>query len=66
MAAILVIDDDPDMRDMLKATLEGAGHGVSLATDGRKGVEMYRARQAATLLATFAWSREGAADVREV
>jgi CheY-like chemotaxis protein len=46
MAGILVIDDDPDIRELLKATLEGAGHQVSLATDGRRGIEQYRAEPA--------------------
>lgn len=43
MAVILIIDDDPDMRDILKVTLESAGHKVTLAADGREGVQQYRA-----------------------
>jgi DNA-binding response OmpR family regulator len=67
MAAILVIDDDPDMRDMLKATLEGAGHGVSLATDGRKGVEMYRARQADLVITDlFMPDQEGIETIKQM
>lgn len=46
MAFILVIDDDPDTREVLKGTLEAAGHEVALATDGKQGVQMYRARRA--------------------
>jgi DNA-binding response OmpR family regulator len=46
MARILVIDDDPDMRALLKQTLESAGHEVSLAADGRQGVDQYRANRA--------------------
>jgi CheY-like chemotaxis protein len=44
MALILVIDDDPDTRDLLKGTLESAGHEVLLAPDGRAGVQKYRER----------------------
>lgn len=46
MAFILVIDDDPDTREVIQGTLEAAGHEVVLATDGKQGVQMYRARRA--------------------
>lgn len=45
MACILVIDDDPDIRDLAKSTLESAGHKVILAVDGREGVQLYRANR---------------------
>lgn len=45
MAYILVIDDDPDTREVLQSTLESAGHEVALASEGRQGVERYRARR---------------------
>lgn len=46
MAHILIIDDDPDTREVLRATLEAAGHEVTLAAEGREGVERYRAQRA--------------------
>ena len=46
MASILVIDDDPDTREVLLSTLESAGHTVALASDGKQGVEQYRAKPA--------------------
>jgi DNA-binding NtrC family response regulator len=46
MASILVIDDDPDTREVLLSTLELAGHTVVLASDGKQGVEQYRAQPA--------------------
>lgn len=46
MAHILVIDDDPDTRDVIQSTLEAAGHEITLASDGRQGVERHRARPA--------------------
>jgi DNA-binding response OmpR family regulator len=46
MAGILIIDDDPDTRDLLKITLEEAGHQVTLAADGREGVQAYRTHKA--------------------
>jgi CheY-like chemotaxis protein len=46
MAGILIIDDDPDTRDLLKLTLEAAGHQVTLAADGSEGVRSYRSNKA--------------------
>ena len=42
MARILVIDDDPDMRDMVEQTLKPTGHEVIVAADGREGVVQHR------------------------
>ncbi|GAB6900829.1 response regulator transcription factor [Kineosporia succinea] len=39
MAEILVIDDDPDIRDLLFEALSGAGHAVRVAADGLAGLE---------------------------
>jgi CheY-like chemotaxis protein len=38
---ILVIDDDPDVRDFIAATLEEQGYGVVNASDGREGVRQF-------------------------
>ena len=42
MANILVIDDDPFIRDVLKQTLDRAGHAVVLADDGEEGLRKFR------------------------
>lgn len=42
MAKILVVDDEPDMVEMIKAALEGAAHQVVCAYDGQEGVEKAR------------------------
>jgi DNA-binding NtrC family response regulator len=42
MARILVIDDKPEMRELLELILKSAGHEVILAGDGREGMERYR------------------------
>ena len=34
MARILVVDDDPSVRDLVRAVLEVEGHDVELAADG--------------------------------
>jgi CheY-like chemotaxis protein len=46
MFRILVIDDNPDMRDAIRAILEGAGYAVDLASDGALGLVLQRARPA--------------------
>jgi two-component system alkaline phosphatase synthesis response regulator PhoP len=39
MAKILVVDDEPDMVEMIKAVLEGAAHQVIAAYNGQEGIE---------------------------
>ena len=41
-APILVVDDDPDILDMLREALEGAGHRVVTARDGLDALERLR------------------------
>ena len=41
-APILVVDDDPDILDMLREALEGAGHRVVTAGDGLEALERLR------------------------
>jgi two-component system alkaline phosphatase synthesis response regulator PhoP len=38
-AKILVVDDDPDIREVLEALLEGEGLEVVTATNGEEGLE---------------------------
>lgn len=42
MAKILVIDDDPDIRSLLRRILERAGYEVIDAPDGMAGTDLYR------------------------
>jgi len=44
-AHILVIEDDPDSREMLRTCLELDGHRVDIATDGLEGVEAARKKR---------------------
>lgn len=39
MPTVLVIEDDPDMREIERATLGSAGHEVMVATNGREGLD---------------------------
>jgi two-component system, response regulator, stage 0 sporulation protein F len=45
MATILVIDDEPSIRELIKEVLERAGHKVLEAEDGRKGLDLYQKNQ---------------------
>ena len=40
---ILVVDDEPDLRDMLKRRLSASGYEVVTAKDGRSGLKAARA-----------------------
>jgi two-component system response regulator (stage 0 sporulation protein F) len=42
MASILVIDDEPSIRTLLRSVCESAGHTVAEATNGREGAALYR------------------------
>ncbi len=42
MKRILVIDDDIQVRQMLKQILERAGYEVADAPDGKEGIRLYR------------------------
>jgi two-component system, response regulator, stage 0 sporulation protein F len=51
VAKILVIDDQEPIRTLLRVTLEGNGHEVAEATNGRDGLAFYR-RDPADLIIT--------------
>lgn len=42
MAKILVIDDEPGIRDLLDTLLRRKGYDVVLAESGQKGLELFR------------------------
>jgi CheY-like chemotaxis protein len=42
MGRVLVIDDEPQIRSMLRMMLERAGHEVEEAPDGIEGIRIYR------------------------
>lgn len=43
--SILVIDDDPDICEIVRVNLEGAGYSVGIAADGAAGLAAARATQ---------------------
>jgi CheY-like chemotaxis protein len=46
MATILVLDDEANVRRLLRAVLESAGYEVLEAAEGRAGLTLYRQRGA--------------------
>jgi CheY-like chemotaxis protein len=49
MARILVVDDDPDVRGFIVASLEELGYEVAVAADGEAALEQYH-REAPDLI----------------
>ncbi|SRR6266852_9025476 len=39
MARVLIVDDDPDVRELIELTLEGQGHDVDRVESGRAALE---------------------------
>src|SRR5437762_3826982 len=50
IASVLVVDDDPVVRSLVRATLENDGFGVIEATDGIEGCELYEKHRPDLLL----------------
>lgn len=44
MPSVLVVDDEDQIRQLIRETLERAGYEVQEARDGRQGLERYRAK----------------------
>jgi CheY-like chemotaxis protein len=51
MPSILVIDDEPQLRSLLKQMLERKGYQVDVASNGKEGIQKFR-KQAADLIIT--------------
>jgi two-component system response regulator (stage 0 sporulation protein F) len=54
MATILVIDDQESIRTLLRFTLEGVGHEVLEASNGRLGLALFRERGADLVITDIA------------
>jgi len=67
MAAILVIDDNAQMRLMIRRILAVAGHAVVEAADGDEGIEQFRARPFDIVISDILMPRkEGIETIREL
>ncbi len=50
MPSVLVVDDQDEVRQLIRDVLEGAGYNVDEACDGKEGLERYRTKSAAVVL----------------
>ena len=67
MAKVLVIDDEKDVRVVLKEILRRAGHEVSIAADGREGLELLRSEGADLVITDVIMPGiDGVATIQEV
>jgi len=49
-ATIVIADDDPNIRDLLHATLTGSGYCVLAASNGRHAIELLRTERSRLLI----------------
>ena len=64
---VLVVDDNADARELLATILRNEGYEVSLAADGKEGVERYAALRPALVVADiFMPGLDGIGMIREI
>lgn len=67
MARILVIDDDGDVRSLLRMQLEAEGHEVRAARDGAEGIALQRQFDSHIVITDiFMPEKEGIETIREL
>jgi len=67
MATILVIDDDPQICDLLQQVLQGEGHVIHRALNGEEGICRYREHLPdLVLLDILMPEKEGLETIREI
>ena len=63
MALILVVDDEEPIRDILREALEGAGHRVVTANDGRDALRVYHAQRPDVVITDIVMPRRSGIDL---
>jgi DNA-binding NtrC family response regulator len=67
MAKILVVDDDAQIRSLLKITLERAGHEILMAPDGAQAIEIFNEDPADLVITDVVMpQQEGLATIRQL
>jgi CheY-like chemotaxis protein len=63
MKLVLVVEDEPGNAEVLRMVLEAAGYRVSVARDGKAGLELLAGERPAVILADFAMPSVSGADL---
>jgi two-component system, OmpR family, KDP operon response regulator KdpE len=63
MALVLVVDDEANIRTLLRETLEGAGHRVITADDGQQGLRAYHANHPDVVITDIFMPRRSGVDL---
>ena len=67
MARILIIDDDAQVREMLREMLERVGHEVVEASDGTAGMRLFREKPAEVVVTDiFMPEKDGIVTIQEL
>ncbi|NDY55177.1 response regulator [Desulfovibrio sulfodismutans] len=67
MKTILVIDDDETIRSVMRLYLEGEGHAVLEATDGKAGMRLFHAHPVdLVILDIFMPEKDGIETIQEI
>jgi|tagenome__1003787_1003787.scaffolds.fasta_scaffold16208720_1 DNA-binding response OmpR family regulator len=67
MASVLVIDDEPLIRDMIRDFFEAEGHQVSTAEDGHAGLVAFQElRPEVVIVDLFMPEKEGLETIQEI
>ncbi len=67
MTTILLIDDDPEIRELYRRILERAGYEVSDAPDGASGIRLFREKPADLVLTDIVMpEKEGLETIMEL
>jgi len=67
MARILVVDDDPNIRQMLRSMLEREGYDVDVAANGRECMNFFRETPAELVIADIIMpEQEGIETIRQL
>ncbi len=67
MPSILVIDDDPSVRDIIRRMLGRAGYGVITAINGKEGTRLFREEGADLVITDIVMpEKEGLETIRDL
>jgi CheY-like chemotaxis protein len=67
MSRILIIDDEEDIRDVLKLILESIGHEVNVASNGNEAIELQRMEPADVVITDIIMpGKDGVTTIKEM